>query len=191
MFCFFVPPRSCNHHICNKIYMWQRLSSLCVLAANLNLCVCMCVCVCFLSTLCGYWDVSSAWLWGHLAAMAGTACGVLPLCTKRTRALSYCSCHEWVWRGCIHTQTHLDWLTWWIWVSFSARNQFFYCSFVLQSAELLASLSVLVDIFNRLCLPSLDCFSAASSHSCVQNPCSSRASKWRDVIFLCFWVGVV
>lgn len=54
-------------------------------------------CLCLLSTLCGRWDVSSPYFWGHLAAMEGTACGVLPLCVKRTRALSYCARHQWVW----------------------------------------------------------------------------------------------
>lgn len=97
-------------YVCNCFYMWRGLWFLCVLCLMYTYCLCVFVCVCFLSTLCGAWDISCAWFWGHLAAMEGTACGVLPLCIRRTRALSYCARHQWVWHGCEHTQTHVDWL---------------------------------------------------------------------------------
>lgn len=60
--------------------------------------------------------------------MEGTACGVLPLCIKRTRALSYCARHQWVWLGCIHTQTHVDWLIHLSYFLVSLQSHFFLCS---------------------------------------------------------------
>lgn len=46
--------------------------------------------------------------------MEGTACGILSLCDERTRALSCCARHQWVWHGCKHkhlpTHTNMDWL---------------------------------------------------------------------------------